>query len=307
MKLKSLKTQFIGAIAMVLVAAIAMGSSTYAWFAMNSTVTANNMSVVAAAEAGIVISNSDKTNWTSTAGSTTGNKSLLPTNTDNATVWFHSSSTDANAKHAGDIPYAYVVQGTGLYELTKDSTFQDGKTYYTTTDGVTFTSATVTTGNAVTASTYYELSADTRDYYAVNEFHIRSSTTSALTNKSLKVSRVSITTTTANSTLLNNSVRVLVKIGNTAYIYRLAAEDTGAYAIGNTGRTYTAIEAGSGLDNQFTSEVTSIPANSDANGVTAYVYIYYEGESNYSISNNLATSTDTLAVEVDFTAFDYTP
>ena len=45
MKMKSLKTQFIGAIAMVLVAAIAMGSSTYAWFAMNNQVTATGMQV----------------------------------------------------------------------------------------------------------------------------------------------------------------------------------------------------------------------------------------------------------------------
>ena len=45
MNMKSLKTQFIGAIAMVLVAAIAMGSSTYAWFSMNSKVTVTGMTV----------------------------------------------------------------------------------------------------------------------------------------------------------------------------------------------------------------------------------------------------------------------
>ena len=43
--MKSLKTQFIGAIAMVLVAAIAMGSSTYAWFAMNTKVAVTGMEV----------------------------------------------------------------------------------------------------------------------------------------------------------------------------------------------------------------------------------------------------------------------
>lgn len=53
--MKSLKAQFIGAIAMVLVAAIAMGSSTYAWFAMNTTVTATNMKVTATAEGSLVI------------------------------------------------------------------------------------------------------------------------------------------------------------------------------------------------------------------------------------------------------------
>ena len=47
MKMKSLKAQFIGAIAMVLVAAVAMGSSTYAWFAMSQEVTATGMEVTA--------------------------------------------------------------------------------------------------------------------------------------------------------------------------------------------------------------------------------------------------------------------
>lgn len=44
---------------------------------------------------------------------------------------------------------------TVAYVLTEDETFQDGKTYYTLVDGV-YTAATVTTGEAVTADTYYE-------------------------------------------------------------------------------------------------------------------------------------------------------
>ena len=55
MKLKSLKTQFIGAIAMVLVAAVAMGSSTYAWFTLNNRVTASNMQVKAKTAGSLVI------------------------------------------------------------------------------------------------------------------------------------------------------------------------------------------------------------------------------------------------------------
>lgn len=44
---KSLQKQLIAAVAMVLVAMIALGSSTYAWFAANTTVTANGMSATA--------------------------------------------------------------------------------------------------------------------------------------------------------------------------------------------------------------------------------------------------------------------
>ena len=47
MSTKSLKKQLMAAIAMVLVAAVALGSSTYAWFANNTTVTANTMNITA--------------------------------------------------------------------------------------------------------------------------------------------------------------------------------------------------------------------------------------------------------------------
>lgn len=43
-----------------------------------------------------------------------------------------------------------------VYELTKDTTFQDGKDYYTKS-GTTYEKATVSAGGSVTASTYYEL------------------------------------------------------------------------------------------------------------------------------------------------------
>lgn len=47
MSTKALKKQLMAAIAMVLVAALALGSSTYAWFASNTTVTASTMEVKA--------------------------------------------------------------------------------------------------------------------------------------------------------------------------------------------------------------------------------------------------------------------
>jgi len=45
MSVKALRNQLLGAIAMVLVAAIALGSSTFAWFAINNTVTVTGMTV----------------------------------------------------------------------------------------------------------------------------------------------------------------------------------------------------------------------------------------------------------------------
>lgn len=58
MSVKTLRKQLFAAIAMVLVAAIALGSSTYAWFANNNTVKADGMKINAKAEGTmLVISN----------------------------------------------------------------------------------------------------------------------------------------------------------------------------------------------------------------------------------------------------------
>lgn len=57
MSTKALKTQLLAAIAMVLVASIALGSSTYAWFASNNKVTATNMQVTATTSESLVITN----------------------------------------------------------------------------------------------------------------------------------------------------------------------------------------------------------------------------------------------------------
>lgn len=56
---KSLRKQLMAAIAMVLVAAVALGSSTYAWFAANKTVTADGMQVSATSSSSLVIATAD--------------------------------------------------------------------------------------------------------------------------------------------------------------------------------------------------------------------------------------------------------
>ncbi|MDY3224499.1 MAG: hypothetical protein SOW84_01315 [Candidatus Faecousia sp.] len=48
---KAIRRQLLAAIAMVLVAAVALGSSTYAWFASNNTVSANMSSITATSDA----------------------------------------------------------------------------------------------------------------------------------------------------------------------------------------------------------------------------------------------------------------
>lgn len=102
--INSLKKQLVAAVAMVLVAAVALGSSTYAWFAANNSVTATGMTVTAQAEAGIVISNSTKTSYGTTAATAQAtDKKLIPVSTADGSTWYHATSSlfdDADASQA---------------------------------------------------------------------------------------------------------------------------------------------------------------------------------------------------------------
>lgn len=98
---KAIRRQLLAAIAMVLVAAVALGSSTYAWFVQSSKVSATNMQVQATAEGGIEISNSLKTTWGTSAATTNSAATLYPTSTSNLTDWYHAQaekSVEHNAK-----------------------------------------------------------------------------------------------------------------------------------------------------------------------------------------------------------------
>lgn len=64
MNSKAIKRQLLAAIAMVLVAAIALGSSTYAWFANNTKVTANDLQLTAMSNDTFLLISAEKTTAT---------------------------------------------------------------------------------------------------------------------------------------------------------------------------------------------------------------------------------------------------
>ena len=96
MNSKAIKRQLLAAIAMVLVAAIALGSSTYAWFVASGTVTATGMKVQAQSEAGLVIRYGTGSWGTSaTAGmDAEGVESakLKPASTIDSKAWYYASA-----------------------------------------------------------------------------------------------------------------------------------------------------------------------------------------------------------------------
>ena len=117
MNSKAIKRQLLAAIAMVLVAAIALGSSTYAWFVSSGTVTAEGMKVQAQTDAGLTI-RYQKGTWgtTATAAMDTYMK-LYPASTLNLAQWYHATAESANS----------YAEKFGTRSKVTDSIFVDGK------------------------------------------------------------------------------------------------------------------------------------------------------------------------------------
>lgn len=100
MNSKAIRKQLLAAVAMVLVAAVALGSSTYAWFVASGTVTATGMSVKAQSEGGLAISFGGQAWGTSATANMTPAKSLYPASTLNLVDWYHATAADMNASDA---------------------------------------------------------------------------------------------------------------------------------------------------------------------------------------------------------------
>lgn len=78
MNSKAIRKQLFAAVAMVLVAAVALGSSTYAWFAANRQVTATGMKVSATTSSSLVISNVSNVGTETTHGFTSDATTIAP-------------------------------------------------------------------------------------------------------------------------------------------------------------------------------------------------------------------------------------
>lgn len=278
MSTKALKTQLLAAIAMVLVASIALGSSTYAWFASNNKVTATGMEVQAQAEGGIEIAYTKSTETTATyqtsatAGVTTA-AALAPTSTLDTSAWYHASAQTANASTA------------------KDDTRK--------TLNLTETAMSV-------PSNYGSLGGDgTVSYYMVQNFNIRSTTPSALA-KGLTVDSVSVAGNTAD---MSKALRVAIKLDTKVLIYNPTSDTASTYDVysGYTGGAAT--KAGTvnciGKDTATllaNASTTEIPAKGTANngGVDVQVYVYFEGEDTNLYTD--AFKAEGLKVTVNFSA-----
>lgn len=86
MNSKAIRKQLLAAVAMVLVAAVALGSSTYAWFAANTRVTATGMQVNATTSSSLVIATKLNVANQTTVPMNSSTNDLIPVTHDNTQV-----------------------------------------------------------------------------------------------------------------------------------------------------------------------------------------------------------------------------
>ena len=262
----------IPALGMLLLSTAASISGTVAWFSMNATVSASGMQVKAKAQGGLVIANATDGTYNSSANSVKSTcAELFPASTYDLSTWLTSVSTDPSQAN------------------TKQQ----------------YTSATAWSSNESDA------------HYIVHDFYIRSSSASALTVWSVDVKSVSAQVVDPNPDDANvpavkdleKSLRVGVKFGTStnSYIYGPIAgysasvsvqKAAGAYSSAAADRETVAALAGNTQSRDHSQ--TNIP-NNTAEGLHAYVYVWFEGEDANCISDNIVSDLNAIAITVEFT------
>ena len=300
--------KLIPALAMLLVAAALMGTSTYAWFSANTQVTASGMSVKAASSGGLAIGSY---NYDADSGAITA-----PAEGD-----FATSVTIGT----GD----YVVGNSAIKPVSFNKSHTAGKWFYATAsaaDSYTAAADMVELMAAAEAAAQKKVEDEGGQYVAATHFTMKEKD-AALAEyvnkttwgvKSLKdgynvdviVTDVTVGGVNTSATL-DKALRVAFVTSEAAYIF--------APVVGSTNLEYvTAINTSAEGVVSFTTADTGIYTGTTAYGGTAQiftdltvdqrmveVYVYYEGQDENCKSAN-ATNIDTLSVTFKLNAINET-
>ena len=127
MNSKAIKRQLLAAIAMVLVAAIALGSSTYAWFVSNNAVTAAGIDLSTTSSVpNLYITSAGKTTDAAAAAGTNPTK-LYPVSTNNAIIFYETKHwTSGNGKNPVADAYQVALEHEAGKTVYADYTFTLG-------------------------------------------------------------------------------------------------------------------------------------------------------------------------------------
>ena len=112
MKTNSRKRLLVSSVAMLLVAMLALGTATYAWFTQNTSATTSNLSVYTSKSSSLEISKSTAV-WGSTVDYEFANKKLLPASTADGKNWFEAVAADEKsfASAKGEVKSISLTSG----------------------------------------------------------------------------------------------------------------------------------------------------------------------------------------------------
>lgn len=261
---KALKKQLVAAIAMVLVAAVALASSTYAWFVSNNSVKATTTEISAQSnsaylliEAGKATTATSKTSATGTEATTDDDTALYPAQ------WAKNFDADK------------TTTGTKIYQF--ESAYAEERDAATEKTGTRFA-----VGDPTTAVT--------EDYALLNTFYVGTGTFDGEFNN-LKVSNMTVTEKGDEG--LKTGMRLLIM----AYAPTKSGTDT-TYATTptswvvakyNNGTTAT-IESNS--DGSTSDIVYADQFGKTEGDVKIEIYAYYDGDDANVKTTNLSKLTD---------------
>lgn len=115
MKTTSRKRLLISSVAMLLVAMLALGTATFAWFTSSTTATAKGINVKTIQSSELVISKSDH-NWDTQINYGVANKVLQPVSTVNGKAWFTANAeVKGNFAKAADKDFEAVTNADNYY------------------------------------------------------------------------------------------------------------------------------------------------------------------------------------------------
>lgn len=265
MTVKSLRKQLAAAIAMTLVATVALGSSTYAWFVSNNTVKATTASISAQSNAPF----------------------LKIAKRGDALV----NTAATQVAGASDKVVLYPAQWNNVID---ENTYQFESAYAS--------AATEATMLANSRFAVGGVNAEKRpDYALMQSFDIGTTDANAGSFQNLKVAAVEIVnaanTGTSEETDITGAICVLVKCGDNWGVYRATNDGTELTAYGDSTTVTNNLTGkdGTGVTDAL---VATIAANSY---VTVDVYVFYDGSQTDVYSNNLA-NLGSCGVTVTFTA-----
>ena len=285
MNSKAIKRQLLAAIAMVLVAAIALGSSTYAWFVGNNTVTAQGMKVQAQAESGILIKSvenaSDKFSTVANANMGSAQK-LYPVSTIDLSNWYHAvSDTYADAKAQQTTTGAYELKESGLESYFVKKTFI------------------IRSADAANPVNNVDLAVTT-----VSVSNDQDQNTTENLDKAIRIG----VKVTGESDFYIYAPRYTLQSGETAFTLHAVYAKKDTETAVPTLDEKLAPDSTNGDRIKLTNKNHQIPNNDQ--GIVAEVYIWYEGEDPECKSSNLpldsTTQIDKLSVSVSFKTVEKT-